>query len=657
MSSLSPYVLIAEPHAPTARALSAALTEATGLPCEVAPDGHVAHELLLGRGVPRGLVTNLVLARRDGFALMRSLRKLDRERQVPIVAFAAQPQFRRTAESYRVELGPMQVLEGPPPPTAVVRALALSPDVPASPPPVAPARPQGARGPVVLPPVVLPPAPRAPAAPAQREATRLARIDSMHLVDNAPPDADLQELVDSVARTFRTPTAAITLLLENKLLFKAHTGVTDQAMIDNGVPREASFCRHVVEGGEPVVVSDMREHPVFGDLPAVAEGGVVGYAGAPLVTSQGDILGALCVMDTRPLDLGPQDVERLRMLARRMTGELELRAARRAPTPPPIESEYEPISLLPMPDEPTPPPLPPRAPVGATAPSPGAPPPPRAITAPQGPTVPSPGVAMPATVAQPGPRIEPVREAETTRPASPRRPAARRTTSSPETQDAPPFRPTLRSDVHRTRTAPGVGPVRDEQGNLVPDETARRADTRPEGIRPATGTHADEARRQAETVPAPSDEEGQAAGGTNRNAATVPVGPRPITARAASTEGAQRRLVLSALEVAMGSLPCPILVFDRHRRTLFANDACCRFFEVSPGTLTGVSRSVILARLSDRLLEPEDAMSRLAVPSEGPFALHERLPLRDPPGAALCWTSAPLPLVGGEVQVASISEA
>lgn len=576
LARVSPkYILIAEPHAATARALTAALTASTGLPCQVTTEGYAAHEVLLKQGIPAILVTNLVLARRDGFALIRTLRKLDRQRQVPVVSYAAPPQVRQTAESYRADLGPMEVIGGPPQPAAVLRALSTAtaavrppqevaaspsppPPAPAPPPPPAPAPP--------APPAPAPPAPALPGrptalaagpSPEQREAARLARIEAMKLVDSSPPDPELQRMVTEVAHTFGAPTALVSVLLEGKLWFKAHTGLQGKAQDERSIPRALSFCQHVVEGGEALVIPDAREHPLFASNPMVQAGEVGGYAGAPLTTSQGEVLGALCITNAGPLDIGPGDLEQLSLLARRMTGELELRAARQHLL------EARPAS---PPADPSPPPAPP---------------------------------------------------ARATLPSAAPLPFSRSRTAPTATPPAPP-------PPARNRTTPGVGPT----------TPAPTADTPATAFASSPITSPAAASPPAPLAPAAAPGEPPAAGSAS-----------------------ERQVVIAALQVALAPLPCPTIVFDHQRRALFANDAFYRLFGLRKGTLAGISRSVVLARLSDRLLDPEDALARLMVPPSGPFALRERLDLRGPHGAAIWWASSPLPLPGGELQITSVTAA
>ncbi|WNG16118.1 GAF domain-containing protein [Cystobacter fuscus] len=161
-----------------------------------------------------------------------------------------------------------------------------------------------------------------------RERTRLAQIASMQLVDEGPPDEVLQGLVQETARTFNVPIALVSLVLEDRQWFKAHVGLSGKLLEERGTEREAALCAHVVEAdqAEPLVVPDAATHPVFSGNRLVREGLFRSYAGAPLITREGTVLGTLCILDQKPLAISAEQVDGLVALARRVAGELEFRA-------------------------------------------------------------------------------------------------------------------------------------------------------------------------------------------------------------------------------------------------------------------------------------------------------------------------------------------
>ncbi|MBP6781928.1 MAG: GAF domain-containing protein, partial [Ottowia sp.] len=82
-----------------------------------------------------------------------------------------------------------------------------------------------------------------------------------------------------------------------------------------GPPRALSLCGHVVADGEPLVVPDVARDPRFAANPVLKARGIRFYAGAPLRTREGQVLGTLCLLDTQPRTLSPRDVMLLQNMA------------------------------------------------------------------------------------------------------------------------------------------------------------------------------------------------------------------------------------------------------------------------------------------------------------------------------------------------------
>ena len=299
------YALIAEtdpPHAAVYRDAAAA----EGLEAIVARDGEQALALCRERGMPALVITDLTLARLDGFGLLRELRRAAPKNQPPAIVVSAFKELRGAADTLKDQLAIKAIL----PKTRQLDTMRRS-----------------------LKRVMagLPPEETQSFEEAEREATveaaRLATIDSMGIVDGAPPDEVLQSLVRMTAEAFRVPVALISLILEDKQWFKAYFGLPDDVARARETPRDWAFCRHVVQGKAPLVVPDARTHPYFSANPMVKAGLVGSYAGAPLVTPRGDVLGTLCIIDSKPLGISADEVQTLALLARRAAGELEMRSA------------------------------------------------------------------------------------------------------------------------------------------------------------------------------------------------------------------------------------------------------------------------------------------------------------------------------------------
>ncbi|NKE43636.1 sensor domain-containing diguanylate cyclase [Roseomonas frigidaquae] len=157
------------------------------------------------------------------------------------------------------------------------------------------------------------------------EAERLAALDSYEILDTACESA-FDDLARLAARLTGTPIGLVTLLDRDRQWFKAHYGLDVRQ-----TPRELSFCSHaILNPDQALVVRDATEDPRFADNPVVqGETGLRFYAGVPLVNPAGHPLGTLCVLDHRPRQLLPEQVETLKSLARTVATALELRRAMR----------------------------------------------------------------------------------------------------------------------------------------------------------------------------------------------------------------------------------------------------------------------------------------------------------------------------------------
>jgi PAS domain S-box-containing protein len=165
-----------------------------------------------------------------------------------------------------------------------------------------------------------PPAPGAIADP-----DRLAELRRLELLDTLPEDS-FDRLTRLAARLLRAPVALVSLVDEHRQFFKSAVGLREPLASRRGTPLGDAICRIVVERGAPVVIDDTRADPATAGLGAVTELGMAAYAGVPLATRSGHILGSFCVASAAPRAWSAEEVETLRDLAAAVMTEIELRA-------------------------------------------------------------------------------------------------------------------------------------------------------------------------------------------------------------------------------------------------------------------------------------------------------------------------------------------
>jgi GAF domain-containing protein len=94
----------------------------------------------------------------------------------------------------------------------------------------------------------------------------------------------------------------------------------------NETSRDISFCAYALTKDDIFIVPDATLDPRFAKNPLVTSDPKIRfYAGAPLITPDGHALGTLCVIDKVPRELKEDQKHALRILARHVVSQLELR--------------------------------------------------------------------------------------------------------------------------------------------------------------------------------------------------------------------------------------------------------------------------------------------------------------------------------------------
>jgi PAS domain S-box-containing protein len=162
------------------------------------------------------------------------------------------------------------------------------------------------------------------AVPSISNSARLAALRRTALLDS-PPEPAFDRLTELAASLLRAPIAIVSLVDEDRQFFKSAVGLDEPLASLRETPLSYSICATVVESGEPLILQDTRTHPLTRDKGAVRELGIAAYAGAPVTTRDGHVLGALCAMDRVPRVWTLRDVESLTTLAASASAEVELR--------------------------------------------------------------------------------------------------------------------------------------------------------------------------------------------------------------------------------------------------------------------------------------------------------------------------------------------
>ncbi len=153
------------------------------------------------------------------------------------------------------------------------------------------------------------------------EHERLFELHSYSLLDTMPEE-DYGNITELASHICQTPISLITLVDHNRQWFKSAYGIDASE-----TPREHSFCAHAINAPYDILeVPDSRQDARFHDNPFVLdEPKIVFYAGVPLVTKGGFALGTLCVADSKPHELTPEQRNALKALSNNVVKLFELR--------------------------------------------------------------------------------------------------------------------------------------------------------------------------------------------------------------------------------------------------------------------------------------------------------------------------------------------
>ncbi|MEG4110468.1 MULTISPECIES: GAF domain-containing protein [unclassified Microcoleus] len=223
--------------------------------------------------------------------------------------------------------------------------------------------------------------------PLGKKVFKLHNIDLYQLLGSAP-DACLDNLVGLAAQISRTPIAFLSLIDGNRHWLKSQLGIDrtlahrylnfcDRAL--NQTPEEfaqrsnsnSEFDRAISLQQPPVApelavelpINSFKELPAaivrdastdvrFGEHPLIVFYPFVKfYAGIPVVSSDGQVLGVLSVMDSVPRDLTKETIESLQALSRQVASLVELRwqlvkAQKQLPEVEDISSDSQQVSEL-----------------------------------------------------------------------------------------------------------------------------------------------------------------------------------------------------------------------------------------------------------------------------------------------------------------------
>ena len=129
----------------------------------------------------------------------------------------------------------------------------------------------------------------------ENEEERLRTLADYHLIDT-PAEQEFDRLIGLASRLFDVPIVLISLMDRDRQFFKGKVGID---ICESS--REVSFCAHAIVQDDILFIPDALRDPRFSSNPFVlAPPHIRFYAGKPLTAPNGEKIGTVCLIDSKP---------------------------------------------------------------------------------------------------------------------------------------------------------------------------------------------------------------------------------------------------------------------------------------------------------------------------------------------------------------------
>jgi len=162
--------------------------------------------------------------------------------------------------------------------------------------------------------------------PAELPAHDAARVQFLHQSGALAPEhlPLYKEAALKAANAFNVKYAQVSLVDHDWVHTPGSLLVRKQSTDDKpGLPRDISICSYVVRDSEDLVVEDVARDPRFADNAALSEAEVKFYAGVPLQSKKGEVLGTLCIMHDAPRSISEDELDVLHDMAKELLDHLQ----------------------------------------------------------------------------------------------------------------------------------------------------------------------------------------------------------------------------------------------------------------------------------------------------------------------------------------------
>ncbi|GGK86206.1 GAF domain-containing protein [Rufibacter glacialis] len=152
------------------------------------------------------------------------------------------------------------------------------------------------------------------------EEDRVKKLHNYKILDSET-EGPFRHIAALAAHLFKVPIALVSFVDADRVWFKGNVGMEGVKEISRG----ESICSLAIMREEITVFNDALNEPCLLANPLVAgEFGLRFYAGVPLKTHDGFMLGSVCIVDKEPREFSADDQITLEYMGQLVMDELEL---------------------------------------------------------------------------------------------------------------------------------------------------------------------------------------------------------------------------------------------------------------------------------------------------------------------------------------------
>ncbi|MCU0566190.1 MAG: GAF domain-containing sensor histidine kinase [Oculatellaceae cyanobacterium Prado106] len=137
-----------------------------------------------------------------------------------------------------------------------------------------------------------------------------------------------EEATQTAAHFLEAAICVLGILDGDRIRYKSAVGLSRLGLMNSlastrQLLKEEAFCGQVVADQQVVAIADTSTHPTLAEGVLAQRYGIRAYLGVPLVTSTGDCVGTLAVMEQTPRNFTGKEIDFLQLMARWSMSEYE----------------------------------------------------------------------------------------------------------------------------------------------------------------------------------------------------------------------------------------------------------------------------------------------------------------------------------------------